>query len=129
VRGRLTLARFAALPHVLVAPYGNAGSFVDEALAKKGMRRTVAIRVSSFLSAPVIVAESDCIGTVSSRLARWSAGWLPLRLLEPPLPLPEISIGAVWHPRVEEDAGHRWFRDVLLSIAKPSPAPAPTAWR
>jgi DNA-binding transcriptional LysR family regulator len=103
---------------VLIAPYGNAGSFVDDALAKLGRRRRVAVRVSSFLSAPVLVAESDLIATVGSRLARRSAAWLPLRLFDPPLRLPEIEVGAIWHPRVEHDPGHRWFRELLGSIAR-----------
>jgi DNA-binding transcriptional LysR family regulator len=118
LRGRLTLPRFCALAHVLIAPYGNPGSYVDDALARLGRRRRVAARLSSFLSAPVLVAESDLIATVGSRLARRAAAWLPLQILDLPLRLPEVEIGAIWHPRVEHDAGHRWFRELLGAIAK-----------
>jgi DNA-binding transcriptional LysR family regulator len=117
LRGKLTLARFCALPHVLVAPYGTPGSFVDDALAKRGKSRTVAMRVSSFSSAPVIVAESDCIATFPSRLARRFAEWLPLKIHDLPLPVSEVAIGAAWHPRVDRDPAHLWFRDLLAAVA------------
>ncbi|MDP9000418.1 MAG: LysR family transcriptional regulator [Myxococcota bacterium] len=129
LRGRLTLAKFTALRHVLVAPYGSGGSVVDDALAARSLRRTVAVRVSSFLSAPVIVAESECIATVSARLAHRCAEWLPLQIHAPPLPLPDMPIGAVWHPRVEDDDAHRWFRDLLESIEQSSPSPRSTTPR
>jgi len=118
VRGRLTLSRFCELQHVLVAPFGNPGSFVDDALEKQGRRRQVAVRVSSFLSAPVIVAESNYIATIAFRLARRCAQWLPLQIFAPPLRLPEVPVGVVWHPRAEHDPGHRWFRETLASVAR-----------
>jgi DNA-binding transcriptional LysR family regulator len=117
LRGKLTLARFCALPHVLVAPYGASGSFVDDALAKRGKQRTIAVRVSTFSSAPVIVVESDCIATFPSRLARRFAKWLPLATHELPFPVSAVPIGAVWHARVDRDPAHRWFRDLLASVA------------
>jgi DNA-binding transcriptional LysR family regulator len=118
LRGGLTLASYAALPHVVVAPYGTPGSFVDVALAKAGKSRDVAVRVSSFSAAPVIVAASDCIATVPSSVAHQFLGWLRLQVYEPPLALPETPIGAVWHRRVDDDPGHRWFRAVLASIGR-----------
>jgi DNA-binding transcriptional LysR family regulator len=35
-----------------------------------------------------------------------------------PMPLPELGllIDAVWHPRNEHDAGHRWFRELIHRI-------------
>jgi DNA-binding transcriptional LysR family regulator len=117
LRGKLTLPRFCALPQLLVAPYGTPGSFVDDALAKRGRERTIVARVSSFSSAPVIVAESDCIATFPSRLARRFAEWLPLRIHALPLLVPEVPIGAVWHSRVDRDPAHRWFRDLLAAVA------------
>ena len=42
---RLTLETFIALPHALVAPGGRPGSIVDTALAKRGLRRRVALEI------------------------------------------------------------------------------------
>ena len=117
IRRRLTMAQFTAVPHVLVAPYGTPGSIIDDALAKHRRTRTVAIRVSSFSSAPALVAETDCIAVIAERLARRVATWLPLQILELPLELRPVTIGQVWHPRVDADEAHRWFRGVLTEVA------------
>jgi hypothetical protein len=49
---RLTLARFAALEHVLVAPRGRAGGIVDSVLEQSGLTRRAAVQASTFLIAP-----------------------------------------------------------------------------
>jgi DNA-binding transcriptional LysR family regulator len=118
LRGALTLKRFCELPHVVVDPYGAPGNFVDDALAKRGKSRTIAVRVSSFLSAPVIVSETDCLATFPSRLANRFARWLPLEVHRLPLPIPEAPIGAIWHPRVDQETAHRWFRELLAGVAR-----------
>src|SRR5262249_54000738 len=46
---RLTVARFAAASHALIAPRGKEGGLVDDALAKLGHERKVAVAVPHFL--------------------------------------------------------------------------------
>ncbi len=117
-RGRLSLERFAALPHVQIAPRGVPGGPVDEALSKRGLQRRVAVRIGSFLSALQLVARSDLVLTAPERLVRALRGGLPLRVLEPPLELPPFTIYQVWHERRQEDPAHAWLRGVLAEIAR-----------
>ena len=118
-RGPLTLARFLELPQVLVAPGGRPGSLLDDALAKLGKRRRVALRVPSFLVATLVVAGSDLLVTLPARLARRMAESLPLSLRPPPaeLALPGFELHLAWHERFRHDAGHAWFRRVLTEVA------------
>ena len=53
---RLTLARFAAMEHVLVAPRERAGGMVDWVLEKSGLVRRVAVQASTFLIVPYLLA-------------------------------------------------------------------------
>ncbi len=114
---RLSLERFLALPQVMIAPDGKPGSVLDDELARLGKRRRVALRVPSFLVAPLVVAESDLIGTFPARLARRMARALPLQLFPTPLALPGFDILTAWHERFRQDAGHAWFRRVLTEVA------------
>jgi len=115
-RGRLTLERFVELPQILVAPGGRPGSLLDDALARHGLRRRVALRVPNFLVAPLVVVQSDLIVTLPARLARRVAASFPLELRQPPIDLPSFEVQMAWHERFRPDAGHAWFRRVLAEV-------------
>ena len=115
---RLTLERYCALPHLLIAPSGNPGSRVDSLLAARGLSRRVVVRVHTFLSAPAIVASSDLVLTAPARVLEPLARPFRLRLLPPPLEVPPISLHVAWHPRVDDDPAHAWFRGILVRASR-----------
>jgi DNA-binding transcriptional LysR family regulator len=117
VRRRLTLATYTALSHVLVTPESGAPGVVDVELAKMGLSRTVGLRISHFLMVPTIVATTDFVAAVSRRVAEEAAKWLPLRVLDPPLPLPRGAVAQAWHERTHASAPHAWLRKVVAEIA------------
>lgn len=112
----LTLEQFVALEHIQVAPRGRRGGYVDELLAKQGLRRRVTRAVPFFSAALDLVANSDRILTISERIARLSAPELDLELHEPPLPLEPFALSLVWHPRFDADPGHAWLREQFLNL-------------
>ncbi len=120
--GKLTLAQYAAMHHVLVAPRGLPGGTVDRALAGLGERRRVTRALPYFLSALQCVSESDCVATLSVRLARTHAERFGLQIVKPPLELPPYDIHQIWHPRLEADPGHMWLRRLVMAVAKKLPA-------
>jgi DNA-binding transcriptional LysR family regulator len=115
---RITLKRYLALRHVVVAPSGSPGSVVDTELARRGLRRRVAARVPSFLVAPIVVSGSDFINTGPARLARLLAERHPIALVRPPLRLPSFTLYLVWPRRFDQDPAHRWFRELVIGTAK-----------
>jgi DNA-binding transcriptional LysR family regulator len=115
---RLTLAQFLALPQVQVAPRGRPGGQLDAVLAQQGSPRRVARAVPFFLSALLMVAESDAVVTLPERVARAVEERFALRLLDPPVPLQPYTLSLVWHPRMDGDAAHRWLRETVLEAAR-----------
>ena len=114
---RLTLARFLALPHVSITPGNRPGTPPDESLARQGLRRHVAVRVPTFLMAPILVATSDLIGLYPARLAQRAAIMLPLSVYPPPFPLGGFDFHMAWHGRQRDDPGHRWLRQQVIAVA------------
>lgn len=106
----LSPAVFARARHALVAPRGSRGGVVDTALTAAGLSRRTALILPSFLVVPHLVATSDLVVTLPSRLAHTFAALLPLCVVEHPLPLPGFTISMVWHERHEGDPGHQWLR-------------------
>jgi DNA-binding transcriptional LysR family regulator len=116
-RGTMTVECFCNYDHVVVSPTG--GSFegpTDQALARLNLRRKVRYSVSSFLLLPEILQTDDLVALVPSRLLRENDKRLVM--LKPPVAVPGFDVIAVWHPRVDRDAAHRWLRGRLVEIAK-----------
>jgi DNA-binding transcriptional LysR family regulator len=115
---RLTVAAYASLTHVQIAPGGQPGGPVEDALAKRGLARRVAVRTPSFLVGPLVAARSDLILTAPSRLLRPMAKTFGLVTFPPPLPVSGFSVHQAWHPRAQRDPAHAWFRGLLAEVAR-----------
>lgn len=111
-----TLADYLACRHLVVSTDNSPGGLVDMELSKRGVSRDVVARVSHFVSAPFVVAQSDLVLLTGRSIALRMARDLPLQLLEPPLPLPQIPVRMLWHDRSHHDAGHRWLRELSASV-------------
>ncbi len=115
-RARMTLERFVALPHVQARIVPERGREVDDALARVGRSRRIAVVVPHFGSVFPVVAASDCIATVSRRLALYYAKQLPIRVFNLPIDLPNLAVGLYWHVRADADPGVRALRGIIRDI-------------
>jgi len=121
VRGRLTLSRYLELEHLLVSIEGQALGAVDRALAAEGHQRRVAHRVPHFATAPLAVLHSDMVCTIAGTIAQRAKELYGLRVLAPPLELPEPEIMAWWPAQHQQDDARGWFREAIFSGAACSP--------
>jgi len=112
----LDLPTFLALPHMLVAPRGTARGVVDEALARLGHQRRIAVMVQSFVAAMIVVASTDLVLTLPQRTVERLRGQLPVRVLPPPFDLPSFELHMVWHERNHHDPAHRWLRGLVATV-------------
>ena len=112
----LTLGQFAELGHVVVSPEHRVGqSAIDRELSRRKLARRIAVRVPSFLIAPLVVSQSDLVSTAPERLVARFCDALPIRLLKTPLPLGTLSMSMAWHERMRREPGHQWLRDTIQS--------------
>ncbi len=112
----LSLERYVALRHITVTISGVGESTVDTVLSTLGLTRHVALRVPHFLAGAMLVADSDMILTLPSRLARLLAQRLPLALLDLPLKVAPLSPAMIWHERFHGDPAHVWVRQQLVDV-------------
>jgi DNA-binding transcriptional LysR family regulator len=115
---KVSLAEYAALDHVQIAPRGGVGGYVDDVLAEHGCTRRIVCTVPAFLAGLHFVAQTDYVLTISERLALAMADRIGLRILEPPVALRPYALQLVWHPRFDGDEAHRWLRTKLADAAK-----------
>ncbi len=114
IRRRLTLEAYLDAVHVVVRFEGRGVPLVDRVLARDGHRREVGLWVPHFVTAPLVVSESDMICTIARTVAHRARSLMGIRMFAPPLELPLAPI-RMWWPRVHEhDPGRSWFRRLLL---------------
>lgn len=120
-RGRMTLKNFAESPHALVSPGGGAHGPADEALAKLGLRRHIAITINHFLALPFVVASSDMIGLIPKRVAARLGVASALEMFPLPVSLEPFTIYMLTLDQLSEQQDLVWFKLLLEEI---SAAPA-----
>ena len=112
--GPITVERFAAGDHVLVARRDRGRGPVDAGLEGLGAKRRIAAVVGSYGEAAALVRGSDLIGDMPERYTERLRD--QLRTFDLPFAVPEITVSLMWHPRLEADPAHRWLRGVVREV-------------
>lgn len=116
----LSFDEFLAMRHILLEWPSARGSVVEQALRARGLERRRCMFVHSFLDMPRIVASTDMICTMPSRMARHFAETHKLRSFPTPEMAIEVPFYLIWHKRFEPDPGHAWIRSAIASLLEQS---------
>jgi DNA-binding transcriptional LysR family regulator len=109
---------FAAARHLLISPEGDRMGLVDRKLAALGLQRRIVLSLPQFLVAPFVVAETDLVATIATRVARrFAAASLGIAVHTPPIALPGWSLSMMWHRRVDDHAATIWLRDRIAEVS------------
>lgn len=115
-QGQLSFDEYMAAGHVVMQPPGGM-TFESWFMQRYGTSRRVEITSFSFATAPSLVVGTERIATVHTRLGRLAAQYLPLRLLELPVPMPRMQQAIQWHKYRTQDPGLMWLRGLLHAAA------------
>lgn len=130
VGGRLDEADYLRLGHVATAFGSHQQCAFEEAFLKSiGMNRRIEVVCSTFNLLPQFVVGTTRIATLQQRLAQQLARCYPVRVLAPPVAIPEIVECMQWHPSNEHDPAHVWLRSMLRHAAQVEVAGAHDAYR
>jgi DNA-binding transcriptional LysR family regulator len=118
VRQAIDLETYVTTPHILVTLAGDDRGIVDEALAKLGRRRRVAVTVPNTYLIPRLVAETGMISHLPRRIAAEVLRGSNLVMVSPPVALPEWHIDMYWGAASTSDATASWIRSRLAEIGE-----------
>jgi len=116
VRSRLTEAMFRRENHVVVTASGTGQNLVEEELQRLGVKRNVALQLPNFLGLGGLVASTDLMVTVPSRVAKTLVRIADVKAVRPPFPLPTFSIKQHWHERYKQDPANGWLRALVSDL-------------
>lgn len=115
----LDAAGLALPPHLVVNPSGDAdATAVDHALARLGLQRRIARRVTSFSAALLIVASSALVSVVPRSFVALHASRLGLRFVDLSVEVSPVRLYVAWGPRWHADPLHAHVRRMLVAFAR-----------
>ncbi len=111
-QGHITPTRYAAGRHICVSRRNIDKEPIDEALEPFGLEREIVVSiVGGFSTALALARTSDLIASVPERhTGNLRAGMHSFTL---PVSTPEFTVSMLWHPRLDNDLGHRWLRECI----------------
>jgi DNA-binding transcriptional LysR family regulator len=83
-----------------------------------GVEVEVVVGVDGFLSLPLFVAGTDRISMIQKALADRVAHPPEFRTIECPFDAVPLNESFWWHPTLEHDPGHIWFRSVVERVSR-----------
>jgi DNA-binding transcriptional LysR family regulator len=112
----LTLERYVQAKHLLVSLTGEATGFMDILLQEQGLKRQVMLTVNQFAVAPQIVASSDLLAVLPTRIAALSGFSSQLHCTPLPIEVSPSTLKIMWHERNHFDSAQSWLRSQLIRL-------------
>lgn len=89
----------------------------DKHLKIAGFERHTDVVLDSFLTLPYILGGTQRIAILQKRLADQCVTGRALRILELPIPVPDLIEAIWWHPTRRTDPAQRWLQRLFLDAA------------
>lgn len=108
----VTREQFATMPYIAFDA-GRHPSIADAQLDALQVERRVEMSAQSLSVIPLLVAGTQMVALAHERLARHIAAYVPLKIVDPPVPLRTLNETLYWSHRQTDDPAKRWLRDRL----------------
>lgn len=119
LRRGLTEKAFLSLGHVSTRYGPNRRAGVEQrAYDDVAAQRRVAVTCVQPVALASLVVGTQRIATVPSRMANIDAATLPLKLYQPPWPLPTLRMVMQWNGKREQDGALTWFRQLVKEVVR-----------
>lgn len=116
IGAKISAKQFREASHVLVSYAGTGHQVIAETFLAEGLGARIAVRVPHFLVVPMILARTDLIVTVPSRVAAIFAQPGNFKVLKLPIGMPSFEVRLHWHQRYNQDPANRWLRGVMAEL-------------
>jgi DNA-binding transcriptional LysR family regulator len=114
--GSLSLETFANLPQAMVTIRRDETGFIDRVLATYDLKRRIAVTTPHMLVLPSLVASSDLVASVPSRIATYLISHQELEIFELPIETQPWIVSMLWSKLANQDSANCWLRQTLMTV-------------
>ena len=122
----IMIETYVYFPHALITITGlpvtsiikSSKSHIDRILEDLGVKRRVMLKLSHFLSAALIISQTDMILTLPSRIAQLLSSIAKVSTLKPPIDLEDYSYMQIWAKHSDNIPSHIWLRQLVNTQTK-----------
>lgn len=115
---RLTVPAYLAAEHVVIRREGRSQDLLERYIARRSMRRRVALYTSNVLSVPFIVMDSELIATLPfAVVTRFASLTSKVVAALPPFDI-TYDLKLHWHRRFDNEPRSIWLREQLAAVFK-----------
>jgi len=123
-RTSLGLPDYLAARHLMIDMKDGLQPSIDAVLSARGERRRPGLTMPYHGTAPAALLGTDLVLSIPARMLPdfvYKYG-VKLRVLDLPAEINALPYYMSWHPRVDHDRGHRWFRRLVVdAVTEPDP--------
>jgi DNA-binding transcriptional LysR family regulator len=113
---RISMEDFLRIGHAVISAEGRSQEIFEQLLAKHRIERRIVLSTPHFMSIPFIIASTDLLVTVPYAVGESFAKIANIRLIEPPLDIPQFDLKQHWHRKYGKDEANMWIRSVLVKL-------------
>lgn len=107
-----TVDDYVAAKHVVGAVYSG-HSLVEDAMIEMGLNRKVSLRVPHSTNLAAVVADTDLVLTLPTRVARAFAADGKVCVVPLPIPIKPFDVNLYWQERASDMSAQHWFCDAI----------------
>ncbi|HMC44128.1 MAG TPA: LysR substrate-binding domain-containing protein, partial [Caballeronia sp.] len=127
IRNTLDAGKFLRAEHVAYSPTAGSHAAFEAEVAdffhRHDVHRKVAVRLAHSLGLAQIIASSDLVACVPSRLAATMLTEPDIRTFALPFETTALPVSQLWHLRFRNDEGHKWLRSVIYELFQETALP------
>jgi DNA-binding transcriptional LysR family regulator len=114
----LSLEQYLAEEHIFLPQRSRERSQLEQALGGHPLPRKKAAQVQNFSSMLPVVAATDYLAVLPSRIAEIYSGAFDLQCFDFPLEIDPIPIWMMWPAALHTDPAQQWFRGQVRGLVK-----------
>ena len=100
-------------PHIVVRLGERIRGHVDSAVDRHQLRRRIGVAVPHFSQVPALVAQTNCLATMTPLVMGDEIERYGLRMLEPPIAIEPVKFAIAWSFHHAGDPSNRWLRGIV----------------